>query len=143
MGGKLVKQPASLISFTDIFIQHFPYYLSYGMSSKEYWDGDSTFTNAYRKAYKLRWEDRNRELWLQGEYVYEAILNVAPVLHAFAKRGTKPGKYPDKPHEIFPEKPKESDEVKVEKQKSEIMQAKMQSFADKFNKKFKEKQRGD
>ena len=142
MGGELVKQHASLI-FSEVFAEQFPYYLSYGMTSSEYWDGDNTFAKAYRKAYKLKWEDRNRELWLQGAYVYEAILDVAPVLHAFAKRGTKPGKYPEKPHDIFHKEKKEDNKVKAERQKQEIMQAKLQAFADKFNKKFKEKQRGD
>ena len=32
-----------------------------------------------------------------GMYVYEALCDVSPILHAFSKRGTKPLPYRDKP----------------------------------------------
>lgn len=39
-------------------------------------------------------------LWLQGMYVYEAIGDMAPILQAFAKKGTKPTPYPTEPYPL-------------------------------------------
>lgn len=44
-----------------------------GMSAEEYWHGSPELTQAYRKAYKLRKEEKNRELWLQGLYFTHAL----------------------------------------------------------------------
>ena len=60
--------------------------------------------SAYRKAYELKQEQRNSELWLQGLYVYEAILDASPILQAFAKSGTRPRKYTEKPYDLRPKK---------------------------------------
>lgn len=54
----------------------------------------------YRKAYEIRQDEFNRNAWLQGMYVYEAIADIAPILHAFAKKGTKARKYSEKPYEF-------------------------------------------
>jgi hypothetical protein len=78
----------------------FPYYLSIGMTPEQYWDGDCTLVKYYRKAEEIRNEKRNQELWLQGMYIYEAICDVSPILHAFAKKGAKPHPYPTKPYPI-------------------------------------------
>ena len=75
-----------------------------GMSTHEFWDEDVTLTRAYRKAYELKQEQRNSELWLQGLYVYEAILDASPILQAFAKSGTRPRKYTEKPYDLRPKK---------------------------------------
>jgi hypothetical protein len=40
---------------------------------------------------------KNEELWLQGLYIYNALCSVSPVLHAFAKPGTKAHPYMDEP----------------------------------------------
>ena len=36
---------------------------------------------------------RNYAAWLQGAYIYDALCAVSPILHAFAKGGTKPIPY--------------------------------------------------
>ena len=77
-------------TYTERFYEMFPYYLSIGMTPEQYWESDCTLTKYYRKAEELRNEKRNQELWLQGMYVYEAIADVSPVLHAFAKRVLNP-----------------------------------------------------
>lgn len=131
-------QQVSPISYSEVFDKNFPMYLAMGMTRDEYWNDDCTLTESYRKAYKLKWEDKNRELWLQGEYIYEAILNVSPILHAFAKKGTKPQPYRKEPHNLFPEQ-----DIKVienqEKNKQTRMLDKMEAFASKFNKSFNKK----
>lgn len=52
----------------------------------------------YYKADKLRQERANSEAWLQGAYVYDAVLRLVPVLHAFSKKGAKPVEYLKEPY---------------------------------------------
>lgn len=68
-----------------------------GMTPKQFWDDDYTLVIAYREAWKLRLEENNRNMWIQGLYIYEALCDVSPLLHAFAKRGTKPHEYLNEP----------------------------------------------
>lgn len=69
-----------------------------GMSYDEFWHGDFKLVKYYRKAYELKQKIKEQDLWLQGMYVYEAILDASPILHAFAKSGTRPRPYPEKPY---------------------------------------------
>lgn len=75
------------------------------MSHEQYWCGDVWAVIGYREADKLRQQRVNNEAWLQGMYVYDAIGRIAPVLHAFAKKGTKPKDYLSQPYD-FGEKKK-------------------------------------
>lgn len=77
-----------------------PYYMSIGVSYDEYWEGDYTKLVFYVKADEYKKERDNETAWLQGLYVYEAVGCLAPVLHAFSKKGTKPGKYSEKPYPV-------------------------------------------
>lgn len=77
------------------------------MTYEQYWYGDVWMVEAYRKAEKLRLSVVNQKLWLQGQYVYEAICDVSPILHAFAKRGTKPIPYRSEPYQLLSSTPKE------------------------------------
>ena len=71
-----------------------------GMNSEEFWHGNPRLTKSYREAYELKQEIKDYELWKQGMYVYEAILDASPILHAFAKKGTKPRPYSEKPYGV-------------------------------------------
>ena len=104
-----------LFTYTEKFYELFPYYLSIGMTPEQYWDGDCTLVKYFRQAEELRNERRNQELWLQGMYIYEAICDVSPVLHAFAKKGTKPQPYPSKPYAISEKQIKQEREEKARK----------------------------
>ena len=124
-------------TYTERFYEMFPYYLSIGMTPEQYWDGDCTLTKYYRKAEELRNERRNQELWLQGMYFYEAICDVSPILHAFAKKGTKPHPYSEKPYAISEKQirqEREEKERKLAEKGKRFMEAMMQST----NKRFKE-----
>ena len=105
------------------------------MSPEQYWDGDSTLVKYYRKAEELRNEKRNQELWLQGMYIYEALCDVSPVLHAFAQKGTRPAPYTTKPYPLTEKQTKRNEEEKqrkvVEKGKK-FMEAMMASVNKKF-----------
>ena len=124
-------------TYTERFYEMFPYYLSIGMTPEQYWDSDCTLTTYYRKAEELRNEKRNQELWLQGMYIYEAICDVSPILHAFAKKGAKPHPYPTKPYAISEKQirqEREEKERKLAEKGKRFMEALMQSN----NKRFKE-----
>ena len=89
---------ATLIkNYSEKFEELFPQYLSIGMTEEQYWDKDSQLAIAYRKAEEYKQNRINQEIWLQGLYFYEALCRVSPILHAFAKKGTKPIPYLTEP----------------------------------------------
>lgn len=111
MDGDLVSEPppsrenggasesyAPVKTYTERFWEAFPFFLSIGMTAEQFWEQDCCLTKYYRKAFELQQDRKNEELWLQGMYIYEALGDVSPLLHAFAKPGTKAHPYPDKPY---------------------------------------------
>ena len=138
-GSGQASSPPSF-TYTEKFYESFPYYLAIGMSYEQYWDGDCTLVKYYRKAEELRNEKRNQELWLQGMYVYEAICDVAPILHAFAKKGTKPAPYSAKPYAITEKQIKQDAEEKQRKLADKGKKF-MEAMAASVNKKFEGKTR--
>lgn len=133
MGGELVKA-ASLPSYTEQMYEHFPYYLSLGMTASQYWDGDCTLVKYYRKADKIKSDRENHNLWLQGCYIYEALCCVSPVLNAFAKSGTKPIPYSEKPYSLTKEEQERRNEEKDKKNRDKA-RAVFTSWADTFKNK--------
>ena len=123
MGGNASASP---LSVSTIFDEHLPYYLAMGMSYNLYWRGDCAAVIAYRRAYELERRRTERDLWRQGLYVYEALLDCTPVLHAFAGRGAKPLPYPSEPHPATLKDAQEAEErhkrEEYEKQKATIEQ---------------------
>lgn len=105
--GIVESNEEKLSSFTEIFKEQCPFFMSIGMSYQEYWYEDCWIASYYLKAWRLKKEQKNEEMWLQGVYIYEAICDVAPVLHAFSKKGTKPHPYPEKPYSLFKKSKKE------------------------------------
>jgi hypothetical protein len=81
----------------QIFDKWCPIYMSYGMTYDEYWYDDCYKAYYYAKAYKEKLKSQDEFMWEQGMYVYEAILQCAPILHPFSK-SSKPLPYTDKPH---------------------------------------------
>jgi hypothetical protein len=116
----LSSQPTKTRS--EIFDECFPFYLAIGMSYAEYWEGDSSLTRYYRKAYKIKQEQDNNNAWLQGLYFYDAI---STALHN-AMRGMGKSKPPAKdyakqPYDLFKKEKTEAEkakEVEVEQQKA-------------------------
>ena len=123
-------------SYTTTFYEHFPYYLAIGMTAEQYWDGDPMLAKYYRKADELRRKRKNEDLWIQGMYIYEALCNVSPVLHAFAKRGTKPLPYPDHPYALTVNDRKEEAKILEQREREKAkryMEAKMAEINKRFN----------
>lgn len=134
-GGSELNSSAPSFTYTEKFYELFPYYLSIGMTAEQYWDGDPTLARYYRKADEIRKERRNEELWLQGMYIYEALCDVSPVLHAFAKKGTKPQPYSERPYAIN-EKQHERIEEEKERKVAEKGKRFMEAFMASTNKRF-------
>jgi len=122
LGSELVN-PAPLPTYTEQFYKHFPFYLSIGMTYDQYWNDDCELVVYYRKANELKNARKNQELWLQGMYIYEALCCVSPVLHAFAKKGTKPHPYRDEPYPISAEEIKEHKEAMEKAKRKKAMAA--------------------
>ena len=123
-------------SYTRAFYDNFPYYLAIGMTSEQYWDGDSTLTKYYRKADELNRKRKNEELWLQGMYIYEALCAVSPVMNAFAKKGTKPRPYADHPYALTTSDREEERKMR-EKQERDKAKRYMEDRMAAINKRFK------
>ena len=138
MGGERKSRSVPHLSYAEVFYKQFPYYLSIGMTEEQYWDRDSTLVKYYREAENLRKERFNQEAWLQGMYVYDAIARVSPILHAFAKKGTKAQPYVDEPYPIN-ERTMEDGKHKKEKAKSNKGLQYMQAYMVKNNKRFEQK----
>jgi len=105
------KSKVESTSLTKLFEHECPYYMSYGMSFDEYWYGDPYLVKFYREAYKLKMRYDDVFMWKQGMYIYEALCDVSPILHAFSKKGAKPLQYRTRPMS------EESNENKTEKEK--------------------------
>ena len=122
-GGKSANGSAPS-SLTEQFYEHLPFYLSIGMSYEQYWDGDCLLARYYRKAHQMKHQRRNQELWLQGAYFYEALTDVAPTLHAFAKKGTKATPYVSEPFALTDkevrERRKREERLRYDKQKAKV-----------------------
>ena len=107
------KSRVESTSLTELFEKACPIYMSYGMSYNDFWYGPAFMTTFYRDANKLKLRQQDENNWMIGMYVYEAILDCSPVLHAFSKKGTKPLPYAEKPYltDVF--------ETKTEAQKEQ------------------------
>lgn len=109
--------------------------MSIGLTPDQYWNDDSSLAEAYRRADELKRERRNQELWLQGAYIYDALCRVAPVFHAFAKKGTKPLSYSSEPF-VISNKQKRKQEEEQEKKVYSKGLARMQQIMADTNRKF-------
>lgn len=97
------------------------------MSAEEYWHGEPELTQAYALAYKIRKEERNWELWLQGLYNYHAV-RVA-LSNAFDKHSR--AKYMDQPLDIFP--PTEEETAERLEKEAEELERRLTAFERAFN----------
>jgi hypothetical protein len=108
--------------------------MSIGMSYDEFWNQDVNMVRAFRKADEMRKRRQNEVLWLQGCYIYEALCDVAPIFHAFAKKGTKPSPYPKEPYAITEEEIREREEREA-RARQERIKAEFAAFAERMKKK--------
>lgn len=127
--------------FTEQFERVCPYYIAFGMTYDEFWNGDNEMPKMFRKAHEIKQREADQQAWLQGAYIYEAIGALAPALKAFAKGNAKP--YVERPFG-YEEKPLdiETPIKSKEQQSDEKARTWMEMWAISFNEKF-EKKGGD
>lgn len=77
----------------EYFEEACPYFMAIGMTYDEFWYKSPKLVKYFLKAHEIRQKQDSERLWLQGYYTYIALCCVSPVLHAFAKKGTKPLDY--------------------------------------------------
>ena len=128
------ETPRPLKSYGEVFAELAPYYMSIGMTPAEYWDGDNDLPRDYRKADEYRRERESFNAWLQGIYVYEAMIRVAPVFK-FGVKNPQPKPYFEEPIPVTTEKANKKREAS-EKREMEKGLAKMMNLAEKVNQRF-------
>ena len=113
------KSQVESTSLTKLFEKACPIYMSFGMSYHDFWYGPAFMTTFYADAHKLRLRQQDENNWMLGMYVYEAILDCSPILHAFSKKGTKPLPYAEKPYlmEKFQEKTEAEKQQEIENER--------------------------
>ena len=84
------------------------------MSYSDFWDGDPVIAKYYRDKYRCEMDRRNVELWLQGAYVYEAILDAMPAFNFFSKK-RDPVPYRDEPMPLTSQEKQNSENRKADK----------------------------
>ena len=137
MGGVSGKTAASPLSLMSVFKEACPVYMSFGMTYDQFWDGDVEMHMMYRKAMRQKVIAQNRMMWLQGMYIYEALLDVARYSKAFSK--AKPAPYRDAPYDLFADERRRKEE-REKRERYENIKDKVRAFAKAFNEKRHEKE---
>lgn len=108
------------------------------MTYEQFWEQDCNLVKYYRKAAQIKQELKNQDAWLQGAYIYEALIDAAPVFRSLSKKGTKPSPYRDHPYELLGKKgnPKRRE---IQEKRDNQAKAYMEAFMVSINKKFQEK----
>lgn len=128
--GGVKEEPKEVLSIPDLFDRVFPEYLAMGMTYEQFWLQDCSLVTAYRKAYKIRQEEINRNAWLNGLYIFKALQTAPVTVNGFAPKGYKLEAYPNKPFDFKPKKPKTAQEKLDEevKARSERIKQGMMEF---------------
>ena len=108
------------------------------MSYSDYWDGDPVIAKYYREKFRCDMDRKNTEFWLQGMYVYDAILRCAPVLNALSKKH-EPVAYMDEPIPLNNKESKEK-EIRMNEKKLQAGKNKMMALMETINAKMKGKE---
>ena len=84
----------------------------------EFWYGSPHLVKYYREAHRLKTEEINQRLWLQGLYIKSALDSSLSQL--FKKKGSKGVQYIEKPLEIFPKTKKEQEQEAIKERKKAV-----------------------
>lgn len=111
-------------TYTEIFEELCPLFLSIGMTYKEYWEGNNELPSLYLKKFKLEQERVNEQAWLMGLYVYDTLCNLAPMFRPFSKKvNIKPYR-----KEPFSTKVKDDVEININDEKK-VEQERLRTYA--------------
>lgn len=103
------------MSYHEICENLCPDYLAMGMTLDEYWNGDPEYAVFVRKSFQLKQKQTNYQLWLQGAYIYEALLDVSPMFHDLIK-DPKPIPYAKEPYALTETDKQERERNEAEEQ---------------------------
>ena len=135
-GGEGNPTPTKL-TYKEIFDKFLPYYISIGMTPEEYWHGDPKLTIAYREADKLKRKEANFNLWLQGRYIYDALILASPLLRTnLSKQKVTAHEYLERPYDLDEADRKKTEEEKAKAQQQKLFKGMQERMAN-INKKFK------
>lgn len=134
------NRPSPILRYSDEFEKMCGYYLSMGMSYHDYWDGDNCMVRYYRDKFERETTRANYLAWLQGAYIYEALIDVSPAFNPLSSRH-KPFPYRDDLIPITSAQSKATQE-RVNNQKMQNGKEAMRALAAEFNKRFKEEKEG-
>ena len=124
MGCELLTEatPTQPKTNTEVFEECFPFYLAIGMSSAEYWEGDPSLAQYYRKAYRIKQDEINNNAWLQGLYIYDAVSTALfNALRGMGKSKQPAKDYAKQPYDLNNKVKTEAEkakEVEVEQEKA-------------------------
>ncbi|WP_406044137.1 hypothetical protein [Succinimonas sp.] len=105
------------------------------MTYDEFWNQDVRLVEVYRKANELREKRRNREMWLQGMYFYEALCDASPLFRFSMKKGSvKPEPYAKEPYPITAAEIREREEREARRMQEQL-KADFARFAEQMQKK--------
>ena len=104
-------------SYTEIFKEVLTFYISIGMSIDQFYNQDVTLATVYRRAYDIKNERDNNQLWLQGMYIYDAIST--SIYNAFCRKaGQQAASYASKPYPINEKQLEDDHESTVERERA-------------------------
>lgn len=84
-----------------IVTEWLPYALSIGIDEDRFWHLNPRLIKPYIKAYRIRKQEENSMLYVQGRYFLDALL--CSVGNMFKGKTAKAFEYPKKPYELFAE----------------------------------------
>ena len=131
-GQRQLSSPSEIVDFLDEMCSFF---MSIGMSYKDYWEGENALPDFYLRAYKMKREremdDANIKAWLNGFYDFAAYSMA--ISNAFAGKDDTPSQYFDKPQPLISHsgKPVEKSQEEIEKEQ-EIARLRVKIALDNF-----------
>lgn len=90
---------------------YLPQCLAIGIRADEFWNLNIRKLRPFLKAEEIKFQTKNRELHLQGQYVYDAVM--IAIANAFSKGS--PIQYPEKPYEFL-----SKEEIEKRRQQAEV-----------------------
>lgn len=112
--------------------------MNMGMTYEEYWNGDIEMPRYYLRAYKQRQDDLNFWAWMQGAYVYEAVMRLVPAINPFSGQKTIPG-YIEDPFPLT-EAQREKIQKRKEREAFEKFRAGWKVFTKELNESFQQRE---
>ena len=107
--------------------------MAMGMTYYDYWDGEAGMCKAFREAYRMERQKANEDAWLNGYYVYNALISASPLFRDLLK-DHKPEKYLEKPIPFFDvDTMSKEEKSRKERERDRDVQTNIRSMINRFN----------